>query len=201
MSETILLFTDWDGVLVHPGFELSVPEPHIRDFFNAHSCDALDPISFGILNRLFFDTPDLHMVCSSTWRPDGREAIEDSLKNAHEALRRATNMPDLPYAIRFHDIPGEPDSWRTDMVWEADHPRGNGIDMYLKRYCSEDQKYLILDDDPDFHAHHMPFLVQTNAHHGMSVDEYIKIQEMVEEMKAKPAPAPSIKIKSEEPSV
>lgn len=155
------------------------------------SCEAIDPISFGVLNRLFLDTPELHMVCSTTWRTGGREHIEQSLKQAHAALIRATNMPEIPYAIRFHDIAGEPESWRTEPSVGADIPRGNWLDQYLNRYCDEHQKYIILDDDPDFKKHHMPFLVQTDGYRGFGVREYIQIQDMIKSFGNDPAPYPA----------
>ena len=89
--------------------------------------------------------------------------LENSLKEVHERLKLATGFPDLPYAINFNDLNGQPESWRTEPTWEADHPRGDGIDGYLAKYCAPDQKYIILDDSTDFHAHQKTVFCQIKS--------------------------------------
>ncbi|MAE51869.1 MAG: hypothetical protein CMH27_08660 [Micavibrio sp.] len=194
MSDVILVFTDWDGVLVHPAFMHTVPTEKYADIFNSNnlSADPIDPVSFGLLNRLFFERPELNMVCSSTWRADGRENLEQGLKDAHASLSRALNTPDLPYAIRFHDIPGEPDSWRTDFGLDTDMDlaRGKAIDQYLIRYCDPNQKYIILDDDADFEAHQKSVLIRMNGYRGFGIEEFIQAEDLIGAMRFSALSAP-----------
>ena len=78
---------------------------------------------------------ELYIVCSSTWRADGKEAILDSLKNAHKRLVSAVGIEEIPFAIRFHDE--QPESGRTRLGLMYDEPRGRAIDQWLER--SEEQ--------------------------------------------------------------
>ncbi len=198
--DKILLFTDWDGVLVNSFFDNAVPQEYrmaLRNEKAGH--DSVSVEGFGLLNRIFHEHENLYMVCSSVWRKKGRAVVENSLKLAHERLCKATEISDLPYAIRFHDIEGAPESWRTEPSWEADHPRGDGIRDYLALYCDERQKYLILDDDRDFHPEQMANFIHTECRKGFGLEEYITLDEKLIAFEPKLEPQPQSQAQTPEP--
>lgn len=179
-EERILLFADWDGVLANSFFDNAVPKEYRQHLFREGAgLDSLSIESFGLLNRLFYEHDNLHMVCSSVWRKKGRSVVENSLKVAHERLCAATGIADLPYAIRFNDIEGELESWRTEPSWEADHPRGDGVRQYLAAYGVQGQHYIILDDDSDFHEEQKPHFVKTQGQRGFGLLEFIALKDKI----------------------
>lgn len=191
-QKTILVFLDIDGVLACTGYPLGVPEQGRRRLFNALSPakEHLNPVGFGLLNALFAAHEELRLVCSSVWRKDGRAVVDEALREAHAALERASQAH-IPFALRWHEIDGQPESWRTAPTWEADHPRGDGVRDYLEHYgLPQAQNFILIDDGADFHAGQMPFLIRTDAYAGFTLRDYIAMENLIHAMKAPAPPVP-----------
>lgn len=88
-----------------------------------------------------------HIVVSSTWR-----RIADARKKLETVLGY--------HGLKIH-------SYTTSEYWEIGQIRGDEIDEWLTRW-PEITKYVIVDDNTDFHPHQMPFFVQTNGHVGLT---------------------------------
>lgn len=191
-TKTIVVFLDIDGVLACTGYLLGVPEAGRSQMFNALSParEHLNPVGFGLLNALFAEHGELRLVCSSVWRKAGRAVVDEALREAHAALERASQTS-IPFALRWHDVDGQPESWRTAPTWEADHPRGDGVRDYLEHYgMPQDQDLILIDDESDFHADQMPFLIRTDGHSGFTMRDYIATQNLIGAMKTPAPPAP-----------
>jgi hypothetical protein len=177
MSKKIIAFVDWDGVLNNFDLALSISDKFINALDQQEENPPLSPVAFGLLNRLCMDHPELYIVCSSTWRADGKEAILDSLKNAHKRLVSAVGIEEIPFAIRFHDEQLE--SWRTRLGLMYDEPRGRAIDQWLEDFSSPDQDYFIVDDDSDFYEHQKPFFFETDGLVGFNQKTFFDIDEFI----------------------
>jgi hypothetical protein len=177
MSKKIIAFVDWDGVLNNFDLSMCIPDKHLLEFNEQEESEPLSPLAFGLLNRLCMDHPNLYIVCSSTWRVDGREAILESLNRAHKRLISAVGIKDIPFAIRLHD--GARESWRTRPGWKYDHPRGRAIDQWIEDFSSPDQDYLIIDDDSDFYQHQKPFFFKTDGLLGLTQQTFLDIDEWI----------------------
>lgn len=183
---TIIIFTDWDGVLNNYDLSATLPDSLCEKFHKQEKTEPLSPFAVGLLNRLCYENPDIRLVCSSVWRDEEKDTIMGSLKNAHRRLIAATKMPNLPFAIKFDET--APESWRTKCGWEYDHPRGRAIDDWLATYRAEDQQYIILDDDGDFYEWQKPFLVQTDGETGLNLKSYILLEEFIKDPPHKKTP-------------
>jgi hypothetical protein len=107
-----------------------------------------DPTAVGYLNLLINKT-DARIVISSTWRFSGLEV-----------MRKMWSHRGLPGEV--YDITGPAHALRgTDIrVWLMNHP--------------EVDKYLILDDDCDFHEYQFEFYVNTSNQYGFDRRAYSK---------------------------
>lgn len=178
-KDKIIAFIDWDGVLNNFDLSATLPDSLCDKFHRQEKTDPLSPVATGLLNRICYENPDIHIVCSSVWRKDGRETVVDSLKNAHRRLIAATKMPNLPFAIKFDDT--APESWRTKCGWEYDHPRGRAVDDWLAIYGAPDQKYFIVDDESDFYEWQKPFFIKTGETAGFNAETYLAVKDLLDE--------------------
>lgn len=181
-AQKIIMFVDIDGVLNNYDLHMAMPRSFGDDFANAHKDAApLSPIAVGFINRICYENPEIRLVCSSDWRMDGKEAIEQYFLDAHKMLERASEIANIPYEIRFDDTNVR--SWRTYPDLSFDNPRGLAIDKWLEDYGQKDQLYIILDDDDDFFEWQKDFLVQTNGNVGFNLDDLIKVDDLLNNMK------------------
>lgn len=194
-NDKILVFLDIDGVLACTGYALSVPEHERHKMFNrlAQEKESLNPVAFGLLNSLFTAHDALHLVCSSVWRKAGKDVVEAGLRAAHAALIRATQAGDIPYALRWHDVDGQPESWRTAPTWEADHPRGQGVVDYIRDYrLPADQKIILIDDSADYLPEQIPYCIRTDSYAGFTLREYIAMEALINRIKPQVTPQAAV---------
>jgi hypothetical protein len=178
MSEKIIVFVDWDGVVNNHDISFALPNK-LSDKFNAQEDNPpLSPIAVGFLNKLCADHQEIRIVCSSTWRTDSKAEIVSTLKNAHKRLIAASGLEHIPYSIKFHAA--AKNSWRTPYGRDFnDAIRGKEIDAWLSHYGDEKTRYIIIDDDNDFFPWQLPYFVQTDAYNGITLDDYFKLDDLI----------------------
>lgn len=145
-----ILFLDVDGVL-NTANDFIQPRPGGNDILNQACVNNLESIVFHNwvdTGRPFVDL----VVLSSSWRIGGEGSKH------MQRLRKVL----LAHEIHIHSVTPKSDNGF----------RGNEIGMWFidnfNTREKENVKYVILDDDADFHPHQKPFFVQTNFAEGLT---------------------------------
>jgi hypothetical protein len=184
MDDKVIIFLDADGVVNNHDILFTLPDKLSEKFNAQERHPPLSPIAVGYLNKLCLDNPNIRIVFSSTWRTSPQDEITACFKNAHKRLCAASKVRNIPYAIQFDDT--TPESWRTPINPDFSAPRGLEIDKWLEIYASQDQKYIIIDDDADFFAWHMPCFIQTHGFNGITLDDYFNLCDLLKTLEPTP---------------
>jgi hypothetical protein len=178
MTERIIVFLDWDGVVNNHDILFTLPDSLISKFHAQEETAPLSPLAVGFLNKLCADHQEVRIVCSSTWRTHSKAEIVSTLKNAHQRLIAASALKHIPYSIKFDTA--AKNSWRTPYGSDFNGAiRGQEIDVWLQHYGDENTRYIIIDDDEDFFPWQLPYFVQTDAYNGITLDDYFKLDDLI----------------------
>jgi hypothetical protein len=163
LSDTVL-FLDIDGVLCTLRSHFAFQNPGgINDAWDVTSC--------LMLNRLC-QKHNMAIVISSTWRASRMEILQQymSLHYLDRYLYGDLNRSGDYYAVHCKDK----SEWTTPH--DISRFRGKEIDAWLALHPSV-KKFVIVDDDSDFHPHQKPFHVKTDNMEGFGARNYIQIDE------------------------
>ena len=158
--DPFVIFLDMDGVL-------NTPRVCATQKSSSNPFSWIDPVSVKLLNRLTQGTEEKYsvnvkIVLSSSWRT-GMEKHDFYLMTGLINLD-ASCMEDFK-------IPHP----------ERDEIRGDQIDKWLARN-PEVTKWLIVDDESDFHDHQKLRLIQTSMEDGILLRHYHQAEEIIEQI-------------------
>lgn len=122
---------------------------------------ALDAESVGRVARLCSENEDVRVVISSSWR---------YLYTKDEVLGRLAEHG-LPSPCIHRD-------WRTVRLDGDDQTRGDEIAEWLSRH-HEVTRFVVLDDDSDFHADQLLCHVCTTFKSGFTESHFAKAQALL----------------------
>lgn len=158
-----VVFLDIDGVLNSRRSFIAfsgIVGKHLpnEEFIHTMARTTIDPVAVGMINALCEETA-ANIVLSSTHRHFFQHRFKQDKEMMNIKCQHYLNTLGLTANL----VGMTP---RTDDAF-----RGEEIDMFLISH-PEIEKFVIIDDDLDFHVHHNDYLVHVDNHIGFSANDF-----------------------------
>lgn len=160
-----VIFVDFDGVLNTENYQAQLRDAGVPcwDDFG----QVFDPEAVENLKMVLEAVPDALLVINSSWKLDGLARIKELWKVRGLPGKIHGVTPDYVPDLQNIDL----DSYDNIAMLAG---KGNEVKQWLEENSSEDCKYVILDDVPDFLPDQNSHLVLTNPKTGITMEDAVR---------------------------